>query len=124
MAVPHELETLRIDGVSVSENPFESRPRIFVVDDELEIAKMLTVVLQMNLFDPIAYTDPHEALEAAKAAPPDYIVSDIVVPGSTGIELAIRVRTEIPTCKIFPFSGHIGASHLSKRQGLRGIPLT
>jgi DNA-binding NtrC family response regulator len=98
--------------MSETENPFESRPRIFVVDDELEIAKMLTVVLQMNLFDAIAYTDPHEALEAAKAAPPDYIISDIVMPGLTGIELAIRVRTEIPTCKILLFSGHIGAPAL------------
>ncbi len=33
------------------ENPFESQPSVFVVYDELEIAKMLTVVLQMNLFN-------------------------------------------------------------------------
>jgi len=95
--------------MSETENPVESRPRIFVVDDELEIAKMLTVVLQMNLFDAIAYTDPHEALEAAKADPPDYMVSDIVMPGLIGIELAIRVRAEIPMCKILLFTGHIGA---------------
>jgi FixJ family two-component response regulator len=98
--------------MSETENPFESRPRIFVVDDQLEIAKMLTVVLQMNLFDAIAYTDPHEALEAAKVVPPDYIISDIVMPGLTGIELAIRVRTEIPTCKVLLFSGHIDAPAL------------
>lgn len=98
--------------MSDTENPFESRPRIFVVDDELEIAKMLTVVLQMNLFDAIAYTDPHGALDAARASPPDYIISDIVMPGMTGIELAIRVRSEIPTCKVLLFSGHIDASQL------------
>jgi DNA-binding response OmpR family regulator len=55
--------------MSDKENPFESRPRIFVIDDELEIAKMLTVVLHMNLFNAIAYTDPHEALDAAMAVP-------------------------------------------------------
>ena len=49
---------------------FESQPRIFVIDDELEIAKMLPVVLQMNLFNAIAYTDdPHETLDAAMAVP-------------------------------------------------------
>jgi FixJ family two-component response regulator len=98
--------------MSDKENPFESQPCIFVIDDELEIAKMLTVVLQMNLFNAIAYTDPHEALDAAIALPPDYIISDIVMPGMTGIELAIRVRSEIPTCKILLFSGHIDASQL------------
>jgi CheY-like chemotaxis protein len=110
--------------MSETENPFESRPRIFVVDDELEIAKMLTVVLQMNLFDAIAYTDPHEALEAAKAAPPDYIISDIVMPGLTGIELAIRVRTEIPTCKILLSQAISARRHLSKRLRPRVIPST
>lgn len=47
--------------MSETGSPFETRSRIFVVDDELEIAKMLTVVSQMNLFDATAYTDPHEA---------------------------------------------------------------
>jgi hypothetical protein len=32
---------------------------------------MLTVELQMNLFNAIAYTDPHETLDAAMAVPPD-----------------------------------------------------
>jgi hypothetical protein len=37
---------------------------------------------------------------------------DELTPGLTGIELAIRVRTEIPTCKVLLFSGHIGAREL------------
>ena len=40
-------------------------PASFVVDDEIEIAQMLTVILQMNLFDAVPYIDPLEALEAA-----------------------------------------------------------
>ena len=40
------------------ENAFESLPRIFVVDDELDIAKLLVVMLQMNHFDAIPYSDP------------------------------------------------------------------
>ena len=53
---------------------FESQPRVFVVDDEEAIAKMLTVVLQMNLFNAIPYVDPLVALDAAKATPPDYLI--------------------------------------------------
>ena len=37
-------------------NAFEFQPSIFVVDDELEIAKMLTVVLQMNLNNLVSFT--------------------------------------------------------------------
>jgi CheY-like chemotaxis protein len=94
------------------ENPFESQPRIFVVDDELEIAKMLTVILQMNLFNAVPFTDPQQALDAARAAPPDYLISDVVMPGMNGIELAMQLRREIPACKILLFSGQIGAADL------------
>ena len=93
-------------------NPFESHPRIFVVDDEAEIAKMLAIILQMNLFDAVPYTDPRAALEAAKAAPPDYLISDIVMPEMSGVELAILLKQEIPTCKVLLFSGQVGASDL------------
>jgi DNA-binding NtrC family response regulator len=94
------------------DNPFENRPRIFVIDDEIEIAQMLTLVLQMNLFDAVPYTDPQGALDAARIEPPDYVISDISMPGVTGIELAIALRREIPGCKILLFSGHIDASRL------------
>ena len=93
-------------------NPFESHPRIFVVDDEAEIAKMLAVILQMNLFDAVPYIDPQAALEAAKVAPPDYLISDIDMPEMSGVELAILLKQEIPTCKVLLFSGQFGASDL------------
>jgi hypothetical protein len=39
-------------------NPFESHPRVFVVDDEISIAKMLSVILQIHLFDATSFADP------------------------------------------------------------------
>jgi DNA-binding NtrC family response regulator len=94
------------------ENAFASRPRVFVVDDEIDIAKLLVVILQMNLFDAVPFADPQAALEAAKAEAPDYLISDIVMPEMTGIELAIAIRRDIPTCKILLFSGKVGALEL------------
>jgi DNA-binding NtrC family response regulator len=101
-------------------NPFQSQPRIFVVDDEMEIAKMLSVVLQMNLFDAIPHSDPQTALEAAKASPPDYLISDILMPEMNGVELAISIQQAIPSCKVLLFSGHADAAGLidnAKAQG-------
>src|ERR1700744_376997 len=87
------------------ENPFEAHPRVFIVDDEMSIAKMMSVVLQMNLFDAVPYDDPQRALDAARSAPPDYLISDIMMKGMTGIELATAVRKELSACKILLFSG-------------------
>jgi DNA-binding response OmpR family regulator len=90
----------------------EPRPCIFVVDDKLDIAKMLTVILQMNMFRAIPFCDPLIAMEAAIAKRPDYLISDIVMPGMNGIDLAVRVQHAVPTCKILLFSGQVGASEL------------
>ena len=102
------------------ENAFASRPRVFVVDDEIDIAKLLVVILQMNLFDAVPFADPQAALDAARAEAPDYLISDIVMPQMTGIELAIAIRRDIPTCKILLFSGKVGATELINNAGEAG----
>jgi len=95
-------------------NPFESHPRIFVVDDEPDIAQMLAVILQMNLFDATPFSDPLVALEASGKLAPEYVISDIVMPGMSGVELAIALRKEAPNCKVLLFTGHAGATELLK----------
>jgi DNA-binding NtrC family response regulator len=96
------------------DNPFQSHPRVFIVDDEISIAKMMSVVLQINLFDAVPYADPQEALQAARLAPPEYLITDIMMRGMTGIELATLVRQELPACKILLFSGQPNAPELVK----------
>ncbi len=36
---------------------------------------------------------------------PDVLITDVVMPGMTGIEAALRVREMLPSCKILLFSG-------------------
>jgi DNA-binding NtrC family response regulator len=101
-------------------NPFRSNPRTFVVDDEENIAKMLAVVLQMNLFDAIPHFDPVGALEAARLEAPDYLISDIGMPGMNGIELAIAMQGVAPQCKVLLFSGQVGAAEMVAEANERG----
>jgi DNA-binding NtrC family response regulator len=76
---------------------------------------MLSVILQMHLFDAIPYADPLAALDAAREAPPEYLISDIVMHGMTGIELAIILQREIPACKVLLFSGRLDAPELIRK---------
>jgi DNA-binding NtrC family response regulator len=94
------------------QNAFGDCPRIFVVDDEEDIAKMIAVILQMNKFDATAFGEPLKALEQADSTPPDYLVSDIAMPGMNGIDLALAIQTKIPSCKVLLFTGDVGAPAL------------
>lgn len=97
------------------DHAFESKPRVFVVDDEPEIAKLLVVMLQLNLMDAVPYFDSAEALAAAKETPPDYLISDIVMPQMSGIELALAFARDVPSCKVLLFSGQVDAAEQVQR---------
>jgi len=82
-----------------------SDPRIFVVDDEPVIASTLAAILQMHGFSAKFFTSPLEALAAARKKSPDLLISDVEMPGLSGIELAVKMKAQYPKCQILLFSG-------------------
>jgi FixJ family two-component response regulator len=94
------------------ENAFDGCPRVFVVDDEEDIAKMIAVILQMKRFDATAYCEAIKALQDADSMPPDYLVSDIAMPGMNGIDLALAMQAKVPSCRVLLFTGDVGAPAL------------
>lgn len=86
--------------------------RIFVVDDEFIIASTLTLILRQKGFDAVSFSTPRDVLEAASSEAPDLLISDVVMPQFSGIELAIRVREQCPHCKALLFSGQAATAGL------------
>ena len=86
--------------------------KIFVVDDELIIASTLATILQRNGFDAISFTEPLEAVKAARDKAPDLLISDVVMPQLSGVDLAILLRGYHPTCKVLLFSGQAATADL------------
>jgi CheY-like chemotaxis protein len=82
-----------------------TQPRVFVVDDEPVIALSLATILRQSGFDAKSFTEPLEALNAAQSEAPDLLISDVVMPLLSGIELAIRLQATNPNCKVLLFSG-------------------
>ena len=78
---------------------------IFVVDDEPVIASSLAAVLKTNGFSARFFTCPLEALAAARSESPDLVISDVAMPGISGVDLAIKMRAQYPNCMILLFSG-------------------
>ena len=87
-------------------------PLIFVVDDEEVIASSLGMILLQAGFRVKAFSKPLEALQAAQLEAPDLLITDVVMPLLSGIELAIQVREHCPDCKVLLFSGQAATSQL------------
>lgn len=94
--------------------------RVFVVDDELIIAATLGTILQRNGYDAVSYTDPVQALEAVRENPPELLITDVMMPRLSGIELAIAVRESFPKCRILLFSGQAATVGLLQEASEKG----
>ena len=81
------------------------RPSILVVDDESAIADTMTEILSRNGYFAMTAYDAEEALETALVTPPELLITDVMLPGMSGIELAITMRRIFPDCKILLCSG-------------------
>jgi CheY-like chemotaxis protein len=97
-----------------------SGSRVFVVDDEPVIASSLAAILQMNGFSARFFTCPLEALAAARSESPDLVISDVAMPGISGIDLAIQVRAQYPSCEILLFSGQAATLDLLESAHAQG----
>ena len=66
--------------------------RILVVDDETQITRVLRAALSAQGYDVRAANDPVEALRVFEEWAPDLMVTDLMMPGMTGVELCREAR--------------------------------
>jgi CheY-like chemotaxis protein len=103
------------------------RPSVLVVDDESAIADTLAEILTRSGYSTTVAYDGNSALESALLTPPELLVSDVVLPSMSGIELAITIRRIFPDCKILLFSGQASTEDLlaaARRDGHQFTLLT
>ena len=81
------------------------KKRVFVVDDEHSVASTLALVLNLEGFHAFPFTQPLEALKAACSQAPDLLLTDVMMPLLSGVNLAIQVLKHCPDCKVILFSG-------------------
>ena len=80
-------------------------PFILVVDDERVIAETLALILSSEGYGAEAAYGGASALEICRQRLPDLVVTDVVMPGMNGVDLAVAIRRQFPDCNILLFSG-------------------
>ena len=73
---------------------------VLVVDDDPVILKLLEVNFEMEGFAVLLAHDGEEGIEVARAGQPDVIVSDIMMPKVSGLELVTALKGDPGTSAI------------------------
>jgi len=69
---------------------------ILVVEDSLLILEMLSTVLRAKGFEVEAAQDGYEALKILDGRRIDLVITDLIMPGLSGLEVARAVRNTTP----------------------------
>jgi two-component system response regulator AtoC len=80
-------------------------PRILIADDDEETRAILSRVLEDEGYTVETAPDGRIALEMATTAPPDLLITDMIMPGLTGWSLFARMRRQVSTLPIILLSG-------------------
>jgi DNA-binding response OmpR family regulator len=91
LLLPTVRETFEAKVRKASEN---GKPRVLVVDDEEMIRDLLHDFLKLERYTPLLASSVDEALRIIQTEPVDAIVTDIMMPGKTGIDLLVEVKRD------------------------------
>ena len=95
--------------------------KIVVVDDEPIITHTLCQIVRGAGFRAFAAYEAEGAMMLCKHHSADLLLSDVNMPGISGIELAQQVARELPNCKVILFSGHVDTAPLLSEARKRGF---
>ncbi len=96
------------------------KSRILYLDDEEPLAALMKRMLEHLGHRVAAFTRSEEALSAFKAAPADFdlVMSDLSMPGMSGIEFAASVREVRPDALVVIVTGHVQDKDVARARAI------
>jgi CheY-like chemotaxis protein/nitrogen-specific signal transduction histidine kinase len=88
--------------------------RVLVVDDNVDAADSLVILLNMSGHETKAAYDGSQAIELARAFAPNVVLLDIGLPGMDGYETAARLRAEHGGIAIVAVTGYGSAADVER----------
>lgn len=93
--------------------------KILVADDESVMRNMLLRILETEGYKVVTVSSAAEALEQLKAERFDILLSDVAMPGPTGLELLRHAKQEFPDMAVIMMTGY-GEAYTVKEALLNG----
>lgn len=90
----------------------DETPRVLVVDDDPDVALLVKTVLERRAGCIVDVAeDGRMAVERVAAVRPDVVVTDIEMPGLSGIELLEELRRTVPTVPVVVMTAHVSVEY-------------
>ncbi|WP_193369509.1 PAS domain-containing hybrid sensor histidine kinase/response regulator [Pelagibius marinus] len=106
---------------AVAERSLFGNERVLVVDDDPDLAQVLTTGLRRCGYEVMCFTSPHEAFRTVRETPEswDFVVSDQVMPGMTGLALISKLKELRPELRAILYTGFDAeiTESIARRQG-------
>ena len=93
---------------TVAPPPAAEAPRVLLVEDEDAVRALVGEILERNGFTVRSAHSAEAALEILADSPVDLLLTDVMLPGLTGPELARRARLDAPGLRVLFMSGYTG----------------
>jgi CheY-like chemotaxis protein len=99
-------------------SPLNLKHRVLIVDDNLDAAEALRLLLCIKGFEAFTAADGIEAIERTQERSPDIIFMDLEMPNMDGWEAARRIHA-MPECEAIPIVALTGLDRDSDRERSR-----
>ncbi|OQY32366.1 MAG: hypothetical protein B6241_11075 [Spirochaetaceae bacterium 4572_59] len=86
--------------------------RILIVDDEEQLCVSLSRLLKARGYDPVYTVRPEMALSLLKQKPADLVITDLKMPGLSGIDLIREIRIRFREIPILMVSGYASVNNV------------
>lgn len=97
------------------------RPRLLVVDDNLELLSLLTHLFEDAGYDVVSASKAKQALDVARGNAPALAVLDVLLPDVMGYQLADQLRKEFPQLPVIFVTGVFkGSKHAMEATSKHG----
>lgn len=80
------------------------KQKVLVVDDDRLVADTLSMVFKANGYSAEARYSAASGLERARSFGPELVLCDVTMPEETGLQLADKLRHELPATRVLLFS--------------------
>jgi two-component system cell cycle sensor histidine kinase/response regulator CckA len=99
--------------------------KVLVVEDDVEVRRFLQEVLQLQGYQVLTAHDGEQALAMAQDGGVRLVISDVIMPRMSGVELADRLRAQLsPPPRVLFITGYPGEALLEQREPLLMKPFS